>query len=202
VKSYDFGAIKHMPGVHSVVPLPVGPQMYSGGVAVVADSWWRAKTALDAMPIQWDYGRFAGVSSADLYKECFASFERPGKTLVNVGDIDAGFAKAAKLIEATYQLPYLSHFCMEPGNATATVTANRAELWCGDQVPDRALDQVSKLTGISPENVYVHTTFVGGGFGGRGGWGTTGALQITQVLRIARALNGRCRTSRPITATR
>ena len=74
VKSYDFSAIGHMPGVHSVVPLPVGPQMYSRGVAVVADSWWRAKTALDAMPIQWDYGRYANVSSADLYKECFASF--------------------------------------------------------------------------------------------------------------------------------
>jgi isoquinoline 1-oxidoreductase subunit beta len=191
VKSYDFSAIGHMPGVHSAVPLPVGPQMYSGGVAVVADSWWRAKTALDAMPIQWDYGRYANVSSADLYKECFASFERSGKTLVNVGDIEAGFAKASKIVEATYQLPYLSHFCMEPGNATAIVTGERAELWCGDQVPDRALDQVSKLTGIPPEKVYVHTAFIGGGFGGRGGWGTTGALQITQVLRIAQALNGR-----------
>ena len=113
---------------------------------------------------QWDYGRYVNVSSADLYKECFASFEKPGKPLVNVGDIQAGFAKATKLIEATYQLPYLSHFCMEPGNATAMVSAERAELWCGDQVPDRALDQVSKLTGIPSENVYVHTTFVGGGF--------------------------------------
>jgi isoquinoline 1-oxidoreductase beta subunit len=110
---------------------------------------------------------------------------------VNVGDIEAGFAKASKIVEATYQLPYLSHFCMEPGNATAIVTGERAELWCGDQVPDRALDQVSKLTGIPPEKVYVHTAFIGGGFGGRGGWGTTGALQITQVLRIAQALNGR-----------
>src|SRR5258708_16804420 len=184
VKSYDFGAIKHMPGVHSAVPLPVGPQMYSGGVAVVADSWWRAKTALDAMPVQWDYGRFANVSSADLYKECFASFERPGRTMVNVGDIEAGFAKAAKLIEATYQLPYLSHFCMEPGNATAIVTAERAELWCGDQVPDRAHAQVSKLTVIPPATIYVHATFIGGGFGGPGGLGNDRARQITQGLRI------------------
>src|SRR5260221_1313829 len=189
VKSYDFGAIKHMPGVHSAVPLPVGPQMYSGGVAVVADSWWRAKTALDAMPVQWDYGRFANVSSADLYKECFASFERPGRTMVNVGDIEAGFAKAAKLIEATYQLPYLSHFCMEPGNATAIVTAERAELWCGDQVPDRAHAQVSKLTGIPPENVYRHATFIGGGFGGPGGWGTAPALPINSVLPVPPAPN-------------
>src|SRR5260370_5860389 len=183
--------MKHVRGVDWGGALPVGPEMSRGGVRVVAVFWWRAKTALDAMPVQWDYGRFANVSSADLYKECFASFERPGRTMVNVGDIEAGFAKAARLIEATYHLPYLSHCCMEPGNATAIVTAERAELWCGDQVPDRAHAQVSKLTGIPPENVYVHATFIGGGFGGRGGWGTTGALQITQVLRIAQALNGR-----------
>jgi isoquinoline 1-oxidoreductase subunit beta len=191
VKSYDFNAIKHMPGVHSAVPLPAGPQMYSGGVAVVADSWWRAKTALDAMPIEWAYGRHANISSADLYKEHFASFQKSGKTLVDEGNIEAGFGKAAKIVEATYQLPYLSHFCMEPGNATAIITADRAELWCGDQVPSRALTQVSELTGLSPEKVYVNTTFIGGGFGGRGGWGKTGALQISQVVRVARALNGR-----------
>jgi isoquinoline 1-oxidoreductase subunit beta len=191
IKSYDFSKIKNMPGVHSVVPLPRGPQMYSGGVAVVADSWWRAKTALDAMPIEWNYGQHANVSSEHLYKEHFASFERPGKTLASQGDIEVGFAKASQIVEATYKLPYLSHFCMEPGNATAVVTADRAELWCGDQVPSRALTQVCELTGLPKENVHVNTTFIGGGFGGRGGWGTTGALQISQVLCVARALNGR-----------
>jgi isoquinoline 1-oxidoreductase subunit beta len=193
VKSYDFDAIKQMPGVHSVVALPAGPQLYSGGVAVVADSWWRAKTALDAMPIEWDYGRHGNVNSDDLYKDCFAAFENGDrtKTLVDYGNIDAGFARASKIVEATYQLPYLSHMCMEPGNATAVVTADRVELWCGTQEPSRALDQASQLTGVRPENVYVNTTFVGGGFGGRGGWGSTGAMQITQVLRIAQTLNGR-----------
>src|SRR5258708_10595415 len=111
--------------------------------------------------------------------------------MVNVGDIEAGFAKAAKLIEATYQLPYLSHFCMEPGNATAIVTAERAELWCGDQVPDRAHAQVSKLTGIPPENVYVHATFIGGGFGGRGGWGPARGPQNTSGPPSAPALHRR-----------
>src|SRR5260370_17626844 len=181
--------MKHVRGVDWGGALPVGPEMSRGGVRVVGDSWWRAKTALDAMPVRWDYGRFANVSSADLYKECFASFERPGRTMVNVGDIEAGFAKAAKLIEATYQLPYLSHFCMEPGNATAIVTAERAELWCGDQVPDRAHAQVSKLTGIPPENVYVHATFIGGGFGRSRRPGHAPPLQSTHVLRIAPSRN-------------
>jgi isoquinoline 1-oxidoreductase beta subunit len=193
VKSYDFEAIKRMPGVHSVVALPAGPQMYSGGVAVIADSWWRAKSALDAMPIEWEYGRYANVSSDELYKQCFASLENAGKTkrLVDHGDIDSGFARASKIVEATYQLPYLSHMCMEPGNATATVTADRVELWCSTQEPSRALDQASQLTGVRPENVYVNTTFVGGGFGGRGGWGSTAAMHISQVVRVAQTLNGR-----------
>lgn len=191
VKSYDFSAIKNMPGVHSVVALPAGPQMYSGGIAVVADSWWRAKTALDAMPIEWNYGPNANVSSDDLYRQHFASFKKPGQILVDHGNIDDGFAKGAKVIEAIYKLPYLSHFCMEPGNATAVVTAGRAELWVGDQVPTRAFSQVCELTGLAKENVFVNTTFIGGGFGGRGGWGTAGAQHISQVLGIAKTLNGR-----------
>src|SRR5258708_33927052 len=110
--------------------------------------------------------------------------------MVNVGDIEAGFAKAAKLIEATYQLPYLSHFCMEPGNATAIVTAERAELWCGDQVPDRAHAQVSKLTGIPPENVYVHATFIGGGVGGPGRLGRRGGLPFPLGGMLTQRLTG------------
>ncbi len=191
VKRYDFDAIRYMPGVHSAVALPVGPQMYSGGVAVVADSWWRARKALDAMPIEWNYGPNAHLSSDDLYKQHADSFAKGGKILTDHGNIDEGFAKGTRTVDATYKLPYLSHFCMEPGNATAIVTADRAELWVGDQGPARAHKQVCDLTGLAPENVYVNITFVGGGFGGRGGWGSTGALQITQVLHIARTLNGR-----------
>src|SRR5438552_8623078 len=130
VKSYNFDTIKNRPGVHSVVRLPLDPMakealgrttkngFYSGGVAVIADSWWHAKTALDAMPIEWDRGPGGGVSSATLLQSHLATLHDAGKVIVNEGDVDAAMGHAAKLVEATYTVPYVRRARMEPGNAT------------------------------------------------------------------------------------
>jgi isoquinoline 1-oxidoreductase beta subunit len=208
VKSYDFTAIRNRPGVHSVVKFGGSVRVsggvavvadvaarrgagvaseghVSGGVAVVADTWWRAKTALDAMPIEWDYGPNATVSSASLLENHIASIKEPGEVRVELGNIDTAMGRAATVLEATYSLPYLGHGRLEPGGATAIVTADRVDLWTGCQSAAGALTQAAQEAGIAPEKVYVHTMFLGGGYGN----GNTGANQ--QAVAVAKTLNGR-----------
>ena len=190
IRSYDFEAIRNRPGVHSAVRLPFDDQtrsveLFSGGVAVVADTWWRAKTALDAMPIEWDYGPNANVSSASLLEDHMAALAEPGMIRTDEGNVDAAMDRAARVIEATYTVPFSPRARMEPGNATVLVTDDRVDVWTGDQNPQRILQRASVLTGIAPEDVYVHSMFLGGGYG-NGGNGPQGE----QAVIVARALKG------------
>jgi isoquinoline 1-oxidoreductase beta subunit len=189
VKSYDFDAIKNRPGVHSVVRLPLntltkGCRVHSGGLAVVADTWWHAQTALDALPIEWDFGRGATISSASILQGHLASLKQPGTMPLNVGNVDAAMSRAAKIVEATYTVPYVARARMEPGNATVLVTDNRIDVWGGDQNPQEVLRFTAQLTGIAPENVYVHNAFLGGGYGngGNGPWAAH-AVQVAQAVK-------------------
>src|SRR5437868_10338188 len=153
VKSYDFNAIKDRPGVHSAVAFG-GKGYVSGGVAVVADTWWRAKAALDLMPIEWDFGPNANRNSEDMWKADFESLKQPGTVVLEEGGSYADAkSKAAKVVEATYTVPYLAHARMEPGNATAMITADRVDLWIGDQSPDLALMRAAKEAGVTPDKV-------------------------------------------------
>jgi isoquinoline 1-oxidoreductase subunit beta len=186
VKSYDFNAIKDRPGVHSAVKF--GGQGYvSGGVAMVAETWWRAKTALDLMPIEWDVGQNGNRNTAALLQADFESMKQPGTIVLEEGGSYAtAKSKAAKVVEATYTVPYLAHARMEPGNATAMVTPGRVDVWTGDQSPDRALLRAAQEAGVTPDKVFVHTTFLGGGFGGGGA-----SDQVRQAVAVAKTLNGR-----------
>lgn len=186
VKSYDFNAVKGRPGVHSAVAFG-GRGYVGGGVAVVADTWWRAKTALDLMPIEWDYGPNAHRNSEEMSKADLESLKKPGIVVLDEGgSYAAAQAKAAKTVAATYMVPYLAHARMEPGNATAMVTPGRVDIWTGDQAPSQALQRAAQEAGVTPDQVFVHTTFLGGGFGGGGG-----ADQVRQAVAIAKTLNGR-----------
>jgi isoquinoline 1-oxidoreductase subunit beta len=182
LKSFDFSAVKQMPGVHSVVPLPRGQMLRTGGVAIVADSWWRAKRAIDALPVQWDEGPNAKVSSDDFYKASLASLETEPVEKVEQGNFDEAIKKAVKVVEATYAVPFLAHFCMEPGNATVRYTPERVDVWAGTQSPSGSLSAAARVTGVKPENVYVHTAFLGGGFGGRGSEPMVQALIVAQTM--------------------
>jgi isoquinoline 1-oxidoreductase beta subunit len=195
VKSFDFNAIKDRPGVHSVVKFDGGTgqetggvrKFVSGGMAVVADSWWRAKTALDLLPIEWDLGPNASRNSEEMWKADFESIRQPGTVVLEEGgSYEAARRKAAKVVEATYTVPYLAHARMEPGNATAIVTPDRVDLWTGDQSPDLALVRAAQSAGVTPDKVFVHTTFLGGGFGGGGA-----SDQVHQAIAVAKTLNGR-----------
>jgi isoquinoline 1-oxidoreductase beta subunit len=193
VKSYNFDAIKHMPDVHSVVRLPLNPitrdldgRLLAGGVAVVADSWWHAKTALDALPIEWDYGPDAKTSSASLLEEHVALFKQPGEKITDDGDVDGGLSRAAKIVEATYTVPYSPRARMEPGNAVVLVTDSRVDIWTGDQDPQLRLRDAAKITSVRPENVHVHTTFLGGGYGNNGN-----GPQCEHAVLVANSVRGR-----------
>jgi isoquinoline 1-oxidoreductase beta subunit len=194
VKSFDFDAIRNRPGVHSAVTFEGGKgqetggarKFVSGGVAVVADSWWRAKTALDLMPIEWDFGPNASRNSAEMWKADFESLQQPGTIVLEEGgSYEVAKREGTKVVEATYTVPYLAHARMEPGNATAIVTADRVDLWTGDQSPDLALKRAAQEAGVTPDKVFVHTTFLGGGFGGGGA-----SDQVYQAVAVAKTLNG------------
>ena len=180
VKSHDADAIRHMPGVHSVVRLPLDPEakeilgrttakgFYSGGVAVIADTWWHAHRALEAMPIEWDRGPGKGVNSKAMWEDHFAVVREEGTRIVDHGNVEEGLGQGARVLEATYTVPFTRRARMEPGNATALVTDDRVDIWVGDQSPQRVLQHVAMLTGLAPENVYHHLCFLGGGYGSTG----------------------------------
>ena len=179
LKSYNFDAIKSMPGVKAAVEVP-------NGIAVVADSFWRAKTALEVMPIEWDLGEHANTSSADFQKMFRAALDKEGVVANEKGDALAALKGAAKVVEADYEVPYLAHATMEPMNCTAQVTPERVDVWLGTQNPEGALTATAELLGVAPDNVYVHTCFLGGGFGRR-----FYNDDVKQAVTIAKAMAGK-----------
>ena len=136
-------------------------------VAVVADSYWQARRALDALTIEWDEGGAATMDSAAIEKSLRDGLSEAAGVAKTIGDTDKALAGAAKRIEAEYMVPYLAHACMEPMNATAHVTKDGVELWGPFQIQGVLPSVVSKMTGHAPTQVRVHTTYLGGGFGRR-----------------------------------
>ncbi len=192
VKRFDFDAVRHMPGVRSAVRFPIPDpaltrgRIFSGGIAVIADSWYQAKTAIDRMPIEWTIPpEHAAVNTGMMRDALRAAIDQPGQVRVNQGDVDAGFARAAKIVEATYSTPYLARARMEPGNATVLVTNDRVDIWIGDQSPQETRFSASKITGIPEQNVYVHLCHLGGGFGRNGN-----GPQAEHAIMIANAHRG------------
>ena len=162
--SFDDSKIKGRTGVRGAV------RVSESAVAVVADSWWRAKTALEALPIVWDEGPNASVSSATIaahLKGGLTSSDAFADT--NYGDALKTIAGAAKKVEAVYSLPFVSHATMEPMNCTAKVSADSAEAWVASQNVEASLAALSTASGLALEKCEVHRHDLGGGFGRRGG---------------------------------
>ena len=143
LKSYDFSAISGRRGIIAAVPV-------TNGVAVVADNFWRAKEALNAMPIEWDFGPAASTDSAEFGAEYRAALDRPLADGGGHGDVAAAFAHPAKVVEAVYEVPYLAHAPMEPLNATAYWRPDRIDVWMGTQAPESALAFAAKAGGVEP----------------------------------------------------
>ena len=160
VVSFDAAKAKAMPGVKHVVQI-------TDGVAVVADSWWRAKTARDALAITWDEGAGKSLNSAGISAALKAAAAKPGAAFKKQGDIEAGLAGAAKKLQAEYELPFLAHATMEPMNFTADVRPGSCHVYGPTQFQQLASGVAAQASGLKPEQVVVHTTFLGGGFGRR-----------------------------------
>ena len=192
VERYDFDAIRGLPGVHSALRFPIPDpaltrgRIFSGGVAVVADTWYQAKTALDRMPIEWNVPpEHAAFDTANMRAALLAALDEPGTVRVDHGDVDTVLAGAARVIEATYSTPYLPRARMEPGNATVLVTDERVDIWIGDQSPQETRFSAAQITGIPEQNVHLHMCHLGGGFGRNGN-----GPQAEQAIVIANANRG------------
>ncbi len=181
VKSYDAAKVDKMPGVKKVV------QVGDNAVAVVADTFWHAKTALDALPIVWDTVGNEKVNSASIAKflETGLDPDQPAFVGNQNGDIKAAIAGAAKKVEAVYSYPYQNHAPMEPMNATALVTADKCEVWCGTQDGEAAFAAAVEASGLPSNKVDVHKVMLGGGFGRRGR-----TDYVTQAVLIAKQMPG------------
>jgi len=181
VKSFEAAKVQGMPGVRHV--LPVG----ESAVAVVADTWWQAKTALDALPIVWDEGPNAKVSSAtiaDMLKEGLSADQ--AFVANQNGDVKAAIAGAAKKIEAVYAYPFQNHAPMEPMNATAKYTADRCEVWVPTQNGEAAFAATLAASGLPADKCEVYKINLGGGFGRRGAFHD----YVTQAVLIAKQVPG------------
>ena len=162
LKSFDAAKVQDMPGVKKVVLVD------DKAVAIVADTWWHAKTALDALPIVWDEGENAKVSSASIAAWLKEGLDAEQAFVGNqVGDAKATIAGAAKKIEAVYSYPYQNHAPMEPLNATALYTPDKCEIWTGTQVGEAALAATAEAASLPVAKCDVYKMLLGGGFGRR-----------------------------------
>jgi isoquinoline 1-oxidoreductase beta subunit len=172
----DEAAARRVPGVRDVVTTKTA-------VAVIGDHFWAAKQGLAAANPQWDDGANANVDSQDIWRQLAEAVRKPGVVAHDENQAPGKIGAAATRLDATYQLPYLSHAPMEPINTTLHIRADGADLWVGTQVPVRARDAVAKAAGLKPEQVTVHNFVMGGAFGRR-----LDVDSIEQAAEIAKSL--------------
>jgi isoquinoline 1-oxidoreductase subunit beta len=179
VMSFDAGAARQVPGVRAVVQVP-------SGVAVVADDFYAASEGRRALAptIKWDLGPGAGLDTEQLRKDYRALAQRPGAKAGAKGDATAALAAAPARVEAEYEGPFLSHAAMEPLNCTVRLTKDACEIWTGTQFQTGDQAAAAKVAGLSPEQVTVHTMFLGGGFGRRA---SPASDFVSEAVHVAKA---------------
>nr|WP_314530846.1 xanthine dehydrogenase family protein molybdopterin-binding subunit [uncultured Pseudomonas sp.] len=178
VKSFEGAEALTIPGVHKVVQVP-------SGVAVIAEHYWAAKLGRDALKIDWDLGPNTGLDSQQLLESFRKLAATPGLPASKAGDAKGSLTKATKTIDVEYSVPYLAHAPMEPLNCTVKITQDKCEIWTGTQF--QTLDQMiaGKITGLKPEQVEIHTEFLGGGFGRRANPTSDFVAEAVEVAKAA-----------------
>ncbi|HEY6001393.1 MAG TPA: xanthine dehydrogenase family protein molybdopterin-binding subunit, partial [Anaeromyxobacter sp.] len=177
VKSFDAAKASAVPGVEKVVQVP-------SGVAVVAKDFWSAQNGREALQIEWDLGPGASVDTDELLKSYRELARTPGAVALDKGDLDAGLSQAAKRFEAEFDVPYLAHAPMEPLNCSVKLEGDRCEIWTGTQFQTVDQGTAARIAGIPPENVAIHTPFLGGGFGRRA---NPRADFVSEAVHVAKA---------------
>ena len=180
--SFDAAKAEKMPGVRKVMAVE------DNAVAVIADTWWQAKTALDQVEIKWDLGENASLNSAEIDKFLDEGLTAEQAFVGNQnGDVKQGLAKATKTIEAEYRYPYLNHATMEPMTATVLWTKDKCEAWVPTQNAESAFAALVEASGLSEGQCDVYKINLGGGFGRRTGFND----YLIQTTHIAKAFPGR-----------
>lgn len=184
VKSFDPAPALAVKGVRKVVQVPTG-------VAVVADHFWAAKQGRDALKVEWDLGPNAGLDSQALREQFRRLAATDGAVAAQAGDARARVAGAKRRIEAEYFVPYLAHAAMEPLNCTVRIGPDSCELWVGTQFQTVDQNAAAAITGLKPEQVKVHTPFLGGAFGRRA---TATADVVSEAVHVAKAAGAPVKT--------
>jgi isoquinoline 1-oxidoreductase beta subunit len=177
VKTFEAAKASAIPGVRRVVAVP-------SGLAVIADGFWAARRGRGALHIEWDEGAMADFSSRSQREQYAALAKQPGLVARKEGDAAAELRGAGKRIEAVYEVPYLSHAMMEPLNCVVDLRADRCEIWTGTQFQTIDRNAAAQIAGLKPEQVQVHTTLLGGGFGRRA---NPFADFVSEAVHVAKA---------------
>ena len=177
VKSFNQQETLALPGVKQVFPVETG-------VAIVADTFWRARVAMERLEVEWEDHENRHIESEQLFKRWAEMGKQEGKAFFETGDIDEVFKKAESVLEATYDLPYQAHATPEPMNCTADVREKTCEIWVPTQNQKGAQEIGARITGLDNTAVKVHTTYLGGGFGRRALVDYAGeAVEISQKMK-------------------
>ena len=177
VKSFRDEKTKAVSGVLAVVQVP-------SGVAVVADHFWAAKLGRDALEVDWDLGPGASLDTPGMTAEYRALAAKDGLKAAAAGDVGAAMASAKTRVEADYEFPFLAHAAMEPLNCAVRIGPDACEIWTGTQFQTIDQGMAAKITGLKPEQVTIHTTFLGGGFGRRA---TPSSDFVSEAVHVAKA---------------
>ncbi|WP_306392743.1 xanthine dehydrogenase family protein molybdopterin-binding subunit [Telluria beijingensis] len=187
VAAFDADAVRRMPGVLAVVHVSAAPAGRSGAgaaVAVVASTWWQARQAAQALPVRWQPGEHAGLSSAAILAGLARALdEEDGYVYHETGTREV--EGAARTVRAEYRAPFLAHAALEPVNCTAQVAGGKVKLWASTQVPSIAVDCAARVAGVAREDVAIDVMLLGGGFGRR-----LEVDMVAQAVAVAKALDG------------
>jgi isoquinoline 1-oxidoreductase beta subunit len=181
VKRFDAAKAKAVPGVVDVVQIPTG-------VAVLAKNFWSAKKGRDALQVEWDDSKAVTVGSAELSAQYADLAGKPGKVARKDGNPEAALRGAAKVVEATYEFPFLCHAALEPLNCVVRIDREGCEIWNGEQMQTADQAAVAALLGLKPEQVTLHMLYAGGSFGRRA---NPKADYVLEAVSIAKAIAGR-----------
>lgn len=177
VKSFDANEAMQVKGVEGVYLVPTG-------VAVAASGFWPAKAGRDLLKIEWEDGPGAALSTPKMRADYLETAKKPGVVARKDGDPAAALGKGAKTVTAEYEVPYLAHAAMEPLNVAVDLKPDQCTIWSGTQSQTMDHAAAVKITGLKPEQVKIHTTYLGGGFGRRANPRSDFVIDAVQAAKV------------------
>jgi isoquinoline 1-oxidoreductase beta subunit len=179
VKAFDASAARAVPGVEQVVQVP-------SGIAVLATNTWSARLGRRALHVDWDLGQGASTDTDKIRADYRALARTPGTVAAHAGDTGRALAAATRRLEAEYDVPYLAHAPMEPLNCTVKLDQERCEVWTGTQFQTVDQGAAAKVAGLRPDQVDIHTTFLGGAFGRRANPVSDFVVEAVEVAKASK----------------